>query len=54
MICHGTAQQAEHDRATREALEDAGYRVVAVGFGQPLDQQVTTYQEVLGIMSTSD
>jgi len=51
---HAAARQDAHDRASREALEDAGYRVVVIGFGQPLDEQVAAHQDVFGLPTRSE
>jgi len=43
--CH---YQAARDQSSREALEDRGYRVIAIRFDQSLDEQVARHPDVFG------
>ncbi len=40
--------EAARDRSVREALEDRGYRVVAIRHAEPLAAQVARLPEVFG------
>lgn len=44
---HSEPLQAARDREVREALEDRGFRVVAISVGQPLDAQLAALGTVL-------
>ncbi len=43
---HDGTDQAAHDREVREALEDRGYRVIAIRYDRPIAEQVERYPDV--------
>jgi very-short-patch-repair endonuclease len=43
---HDSQQQAAHDREAREDLRDRGYRVIAIRYHRPVDEQVNAYPAV--------
>jgi hypothetical protein len=43
---HDSVSRRDEDRRAREALEDRGYRVIAIRFDRPLGDQISEHPDV--------
>jgi len=46
---HDQSKQAAHDATVRDALEDRGYRIAVIRYGQPFAEQTAKYGDVFGL-----